>query len=208
MKTHSSFAAARQEFERAWNAPHHTRIEPAPVDVNALLAEGPPPAGAQRFTREMLWDAEREKAWDPGSYIPGVVREGRSWGRTTLGGDEEQFLRASRQRAWKDGVPDGLVLEEVFLSPAEGSVLFFGRAGFVTPEGERLEAGSHQPLFHVEHAVMGTDERPLNRWRIVHLTQAEDPGLIQRQLDSEGDTAWVRGFLQAFLARHGRADTP
>src|SRR6266571_2765533 len=42
-----------------------------------------------------------------------------------------------------------------------------------------VRAGSGQPLFHVEHSVGGTELQPLNRWRIVHLTDALDERLIE-----------------------------
>jgi len=47
-------------------------------------------------------------------------------------------------------------------------------------DGTLLRAGPGQPLFHVEHSVGGTELRPLNRWRIVHLTDAVDERLIER----------------------------
>ena len=81
MTTHSSFSKAREEFERAWNDPAHTRIEPDPVDVNALLHDYYSSSEPLRLTKPMLWDAEVKKAWDPGTYIPGVVSEGEAWGR-------------------------------------------------------------------------------------------------------------------------------
>ena len=161
MSTHTSFSAARDEFERAWNDPAHTRIEPTSVDVNALLSERFRGGEEITLTRSMLWEAELEKAWNPGDYIPGVVREGESWRREALGPAEDSFVRASQQRAWKEGVDGGLVLEEVYTSTNEQSVLFLGRAELTRADGTRLEAGRHQPLFHVEHAVSGTDTQPL-----------------------------------------------
>ncbi len=201
MSTHTSFSAARDEFERAWNDPAHTRIEPTSVDVNALLGEGFRGGEGIALTRAMLWEAELEKAWDPGTYIPGVVREGESWGREALGPAEESFVRASQQRAWKEGVDGGLVLEEVYTSADEQSVLFLGRAELARADGTRLEAGRHQPLFHVEHAVRGTDTRPLNRWRIVHLTPEPDETLTERQRREEGTPEWVRGFVAAYVRK-------
>jgi len=198
--THASFREARAEFERAWSQPGHTRIEPDPVDVNALLAESHSMEDGFRLTGEMLWDAEVAKAWDPGTYISGVVQEGRSWGRSTLPDGKPWFVRSSRQVAWKSGAAPGVVLEEVYLDPAGRSVLFFGRHALVGPDGTPVEADTHQPLFHVEHAVIGTEDEPRNRWRIVHLTETEDPALIERQLE-EGADGWLVGFLEAFIER-------
>ncbi|MEM7307982.1 MAG: hypothetical protein AAF682_14990 [Planctomycetota bacterium] len=59
-------------------------------------------------------------------------------------------------------------------SADEQSVLLFGRAELTRADGTHLEAGQRQPLFHVEHAVSGTEAQPLNRWRIVHLTPEPD----------------------------------
>ena len=156
MSAHLSFSKAKEEFDEAWHNPAHTPIEPDPVDVNALLRKHYSTSEALRLTKPMLWDAEAKKAWDPMTYIPRVVREGESWGRKPLENGEECFLRASQQRVWRTDV-DGKVLEEVYVSPKEQRVLFLGRAEFSRGDGPPLQAGSHQPLFHVEHAVDGTD---------------------------------------------------
>ncbi len=200
MSTHTSFSKAKEEFDKAWHDPGHTLIEPDPVDVNALLQEHYSTSEPLRLTKPILWDAEVKKAWDPGTYIPGVVREGESWGRNLLENGEECFLRASQQRAWRTDVA-GLVLEEVYLSPNEQSVLFLGRAEFLRGDDPPLQAGSHQPLFHVEHAVGGTDSHPLNRWRIVHLTTQRDDELIKRQLTHTGAAEWLREFIAIYVEK-------
>lgn len=201
MSAHTSFSKAREEFDKAWHDAANTLIEPDAADVNALLQEYYPTSEPLRLTKPMLWDAEVKKAWDPGTYIPGVVREGESWGRKPLDNGEECFVRASQQRAWKTGVDDGQVLEEVYLSPKEQSVLFLGRAEVSKGDGQLLRAGSHQPLFHVEHAVGGTDSHPLNRWRIVHLTAEADDGLIERQLSDAGTAEWLREFIAIYVEK-------
>ena len=200
MRAHTSFSKAKEEFDKAWHDPAHTLIEPDPVDVNALLQEYYSTSEPLRLTKPMLWDAEVKKAWDPGTYIPGVVREGESWGRKPLENGEECFVRASQQRAWKTDV-DGQVLEEVYVSPKEQSVLFLGRAEFPKGDGQPLRAGSHQPLFHVEHAVGGTDSHPLNLWRIVHLTAEKDDELIERQLAHAGTAEWLREFVAIYVKK-------
>lgn len=196
--THDSFRDARAEFERAWNQPGHTRIEADAVDVNQLLGQSYSIDDGSRLTGQMLWDAEVAKAWDPGTYIPGVVLEGKSWGRKTLPDGKPWFVRSSRQVAWKAGTDPVVVLEEVYLDPSGRSVLFFGRSELIGPDGLPVEAGADQPLFHVEHAVTGTEEEPLNRWRIVHLTETEDPALIERQV-RQGSAGWLIGFLSEFI---------
>ena len=180
MSTHPSFSKANEEFEQAWQDPQHTRIELEAIDVNDQLQRYYFTSEPFRLTKPMLWDAEARKAWDPRTYIPHVVREGKSWGRRTLEDGEECFLRASQQRAWRADAY-GQVLEEVYLSPREQRILFLGRAEFLRDDGPPLQAGSHQPLFHVEHAVGGTDSHPLNLWRIVHLMTEQDAAPMKRQ---------------------------
>ena len=116
MSTHRSFSKAEEEFEQAWQNPHHTPIELEAIDVNDQLQKYYVPSEPFRLSKPMLWDAEVKKAWDPRTYIPHVVREGKSWGRKTSENGEECFLRASQQRAWLTDAY-GQVLEEVYLSP-------------------------------------------------------------------------------------------
>jgi hypothetical protein len=111
---------------------------------------------------------------------------------------DQRFLRASQQRAWK-GDAYGPVLEEVYLSPREHKILFLGRVELVSEDGRALRAGGHQPLFHVEHAVGGTDTQPLNRWRIVHLTPERDDALAQRQVTAIADV--LRQFIAIYVER-------
>ncbi len=196
--THASFQEARAEFERAWNQPGHTRIQPDSVDVNQLLRQSYSIEDGFRLTGQGLWDAEVAKAWSPGTYIPGVVLEGTSWGRMTLPDGKPWFVRSSRQVAWKASGDSGVVLEEVYLDPAGRSVLFFGRSELLGPDGIPVEAGAHQPLFHVEHAVSGTEAEPRNSWRIVHLTESEDTALIERHV-RQGSEDWLLGFLSKFM---------
>ena len=196
MTTHRSFSKANEEFDQAWHNPHHTPIELEAIDVNDQLQKYYFPSEPFRLTKPMLWDAEVRKAWDPRTYIPRVIREGRSWGRKTLENGDESFLRASQQRAWLTDAY-GQLLEEVYVSPREQRILFLGRARFLT-EGQPLQAGRHQPLFHVEHAVGGTDSHPLNLWRIVHLTAEKEDALMNRQW---GYPEVLREFFAIYVGR-------
>src|SRR6266702_543160 len=108
-------------------------------------------------TRAMLWDMETRKAARPGTYIPFVVRAGsdRSWNRRT--GDGGEYLdRCSMQRLWLNPQRCELILERAFLNHHDQKVTFLG-----------------------VHSVGGTELQPLNRWRIVHLTDAPDERLIE-----------------------------
>jgi hypothetical protein len=203
---HASFSQAIEEFDGAWRHPQHTPIELEPLDVNAMLQRDYLLSEPVRLTRSLLWDAEEKKAWDPRRYIPHVVREGQSWGRRALTEGDQRFLRASQQRAWK-GDAYGQVLEEVYLSPGECRILFLGRAELLSEDGRTLRAGGHQPLFHVEHAVGGTDTQPLNLWRIVHLTPEKDDARARRQVTAMAEV--LRQFIALYLERElGRKLTP
>ena len=160
-------------FEAAWNDPRTTSVELPPVDVNRVLAEQYQVDPPTRMTRNQVWDMEVKKAWDPLTYIPYVVSEGVSWAAVDLP-DGRRHLRFSVQKAWlKDD--RGRVLEEVFIDPAGRRVIFLGQARMTGPHGETLLANSNQPLFHVEHGVGGTEDDPVNQWRIVVLTKSADP---------------------------------
>jgi hypothetical protein len=87
----------------------------------------------------------------------------------------------------------------VYLSPREGKILFLGRAELVSEDGLALRAGSHQPLFHVEHSVGGTNTQPLNLWRVVHLTPERDDALTQRQVTAMADV--LRQFIAIYVER-------
>lgn len=196
--THASFLEAKEEFNQAWNNPNHTRIDLEGVDVNDILTKYYSASAPVRLTTPMLWDAEAKKFWDPKTYIPLVVREGRSWGRKALADGQECFLRASQQRAWKDENGSGQVLEEVYLSPRERTVVALGRAKFLGDDGAPFQAGDHQPLFHVEQSVGGTEARPLNRWRIVHLTTEKDDELAKRQM---GTVKVLQDFVAIYVEK-------
>ena len=71
-------------------------------------------------------------------------------------------------------------------------------AGAGRPGGILLRAGTSQPLFHVEHAVSGTESQPLNRWRIVHLTDARDQRLtaVFRPM---GASPWLAEHTEIYI---------
>src|SRR4029453_14704940 len=104
-----SFDTAEHEYNQAWNATRSTRFELAPVDVNTVLKKRYRVSPERTLTRATIWDIKTKKAWDPLSYIPYVVSQGRSWGRTTPR-DPTRFSRASLQRGWITS-EEGRVLE-------------------------------------------------------------------------------------------------
>ena len=188
------------EFQRAWADPSNTQIELPPVEVNRVLAERYRTSEPLTFTRSMLWDMEVRKAWRPDRYIPSVVWEGsaHTWGRRSAADATESFLRSSQQRLWLEPAVQGRVLEQVCLESTQQKVTFIGAAEIPDLDGNLLRAGSRQPLFHVEHSVGGAESRPLNRWRIVHLTDRPDRRLVERFTLMANDR-WLPEFIEIFI---------
>ena len=167
-----------------------TVYELPPVDVNAVLAERYDLD--YRFTRTSLWDMEIRKASAPDVYLPNVVRPGS----VAKFGEGADFVRVSDQKLWLDPSRYGTVIERVHLDHRDQRALFYGLAGF----GE-LRAGTGQPLFHVEHSVTGTEDRPLNRWRIVFLTETVDPALAAVFAEL-AKAEYLRDFIEVYLREH------
>ena len=78
------------------------------------------------------------------------------------------------QRLWLAPHRHELILERTFLNHAEQKVTFLGVPKLTGPDGTPLHASTGQPLFYVEHSVGGSESQPVNRWRIVHLTETTD----------------------------------
>lgn len=168
-----------QVLADAWKAPGTTTIELPPVDVNQVLRDHYDGFGDLVYTRTMLWDMEVRKASRPDIYIPTVVKPG-SVEKFPHAGDEriENFTRVSDQRLWLDQPTYGTVIEHTRVDHDNQRVTFVGAEEFTTPDGRTIKAGTSQPIFHVEHSVAGSEQQPLNMWRIVHLTTAEDPAML------------------------------
>lgn len=65
-------------------------------------------------------------------------------------------------------------------------------------QGRPLHADDRQPLFHVQHGVGGTDQQPVNTWRIVLLT--EEPGeRIVEIFDREAMDPWLPEFVELYV---------
>jgi hypothetical protein len=152
-----TFDSAEHEYNEAWSAPSSTRFELPPVDVNKVLKERYRISPERTLTRAKIWDMETKKAWDPLTYIPYVVSQARSWDRTTLRDGTTRFCRSSLQRGWITS-KEGRVLEDVFVSDAKQTIYFLGRPRMVEESGKALVASSFQPLFHVRHAVGGSEQ--------------------------------------------------
>jgi hypothetical protein len=187
------------EFARAWDTPGHTRYQLPDLDVNEVLAARYTTGKPLTVTRGMLWDMEVRKAAHPGTYIPFVVRAGsdRSWNRHD--GDGGEYLdRCSMQRLWLGPERYELILERAFLNHHQQKVTFLGVPELAAADGTLLRAGTGQPLFHVEHSVGGTEVHPLNRWRIVHLTDAPDQRLMA-VFQHMATSPWLAGHTEIYI---------
>ena len=169
---------AEDTFEKAWKNPNFTQIELNDVDVNEIIKNHYVTDSSVQFTRTMLWDMETKKAWDPVSYIPYAAQNGLSWGRKELPNGNEVFVRSTDQKQWLNPEVFEQVFELVYLNHQEQKATFLGVNCVVDPSQRWAEKENEQPLFHVQHVVGGTEESPLNKWKIVHLTIGKDPRLI------------------------------
>ncbi|MEH6523767.1 hypothetical protein [Sulfitobacter sp.] len=169
-------------FQNAWADPSNTRFELPPVNINEALAEHYGTSEPFTFTRTMTWDMEVRKALKPDDYIRSVVQEGsaHSWDQHLIADGTEIFVRSSLQRLWLEPKKLGLVLELVSLNHTEQKVTFIGALEDSDQSNNLFRVIGGQPLFHVEHSVGGEEREPLNRWRIVHLTDGPDRRLIER----------------------------
>ncbi|PKH89130.1 hypothetical protein [Colwellia sp. Bg11-28] len=195
-----SFFAASQEFENAWENPRNTRFElPAP-DVNKVLSECYEVGKPVHLTGNMVWDMELKKAWNPANYIPYVVSRDHAWGRYSFDDDSEYFVREIEAKAWIIEDAIGPVFEEVFISHKERRMIFLGRDKLTTETGKTIRTNEYQPLFHVEHGVAGTEDAPLNTWRIVILTENNDP-LYHQPFEEMVKAGGLPGFLEIYINR-------
>ena len=184
------------EFERAWADPRNTAIDLPPVDVNAVLRAHYRVDPELTYTTDMLWDMETRKAKAPDVFIPSVVRPHSA--RVWPGATPDAFTRVSDQRLWLR--PDTVepIIEHVRFDQTKRSVYFIGVPAWTTPTGEHLVAGTGQPLFHVEHWVAGERDAPVNRWRVVHLTDHPDQDMIDA-FTVLGSAPYLRDFIEVHI---------
>jgi hypothetical protein len=103
------------------------------------------------------------------------------------------------QRGWIKQ-EEGRVLEDVFVSDAKQAIYFLGRARMAAENGEDLVASSFQPLFHVRHAVGGSEEEPLNLWSIALLTPAPDARYLE-PFEQMVRSGLLPGFVEIYIER-------
>lgn len=190
---------ASQQFEKAWQNPNYTQIELEDVDVNKVLNTYYTTSEPVHFTREMLWDVERKKAWEPKTYISHVVSDGESWGRVSLDEGVEQFTRWTQQRQWLTG-EYAQVIEGVTLLNKEQKAIFIGLSDTKDANGKELHTNNPQTLFHVVHGVAGSEDQPINTLRFVHLTSQKDTNLIERS-EAAKDPTTLPKYIEVYIEK-------
>lgn len=188
---------AENEFEKCWHNLKYTAIQLDDVDVNQALSfynmEKP-----LHFTKTMLWDMEKRKAWNPANYIPYVIKQGsaKSWNKHPCPEtDGEIFVRCSAQKMWLDPTRYEDVYEEVYVNEKTKIVTFLG---VTTLPEKNKEIRPKQFLFHVQHGAAGTEDNPLNTWRIVHLTNEVNHELINH-FKNMNDRTTLPGFIESYI---------
>jgi hypothetical protein len=186
-------------FEQAWNAPGSTTVDLPPVRVNDVLRDRYDVRPPFAYTGTQLWDMEVRKAAAPDKYIPTVVRPGSAEKFPSVRhGEVEDFTRVSDQRLWADPSQYTAVIEQVRLDRANRRAFFLGVSTFEAPDGREFVAGTAQPLFHVEHSVGGSEDDPLNLWRIVLLTDTPDP-VLAAAFKPLAEDPYLRVFVEVHL---------
>lgn len=186
-------------FEQAWSAPETTSVELPAIPVNDVLRERYDVKPPFSYTGAQLWDMEVRKAAAPDKYIPTVVKAGSAEKFPSVRhGEFEDFTRVSDQRLWADPSRFATIVEHVRLDHEHRRAFFIGADRFEAPDGRVFTAGAGQPLFHVEHSVTGPEDAPLNRWRIVLLTEAPDPSLVAA-FDEPANDRYLRVFIEVHL---------
>jgi hypothetical protein len=123
-----NYKDAQLLFEECWRNLNYTQIELSDVDVNKTLLNYKMNKPLI-FTRSMMWDMETKKAWNPGKYIPYVIREGsaKAWGKhPSTDSSGEIFLRSSFQKQWLNPDIYEEVFEEVYVNNEDQLVTFIG----------------------------------------------------------------------------------
>ncbi|EXK23961.1 hypothetical protein FOXG_16767 [Fusarium oxysporum f. sp. lycopersici 4287] len=169
-----------KDFETTWGDPKNTAITTPDSDVNATVEKYYMVDEPFTYTKTQVWDMEVKKAHRPDKYIYQYVRQGslHTFDHRKEG-PYEYFTRITAQRTWKNPEEYDTVIERVCLDHVNQAAFFLGTPEVTLPDGTKVKSGEKQSIFNVEHAVAGTEENPLNTWRIVYLTNGRDESLIE-----------------------------
>jgi hypothetical protein len=70
----------------------------------------------------------------------------------------------------------------------------------VEENGKALMTSPFQPLFHVRHAVSGSEKAPLNLWGIVLMTNTPDPRYCE-PFEQMARAGMLPGFIEIYIER-------
>ncbi|KAL2207104.1 hypothetical protein CC79DRAFT_1367990 [Sarocladium strictum] len=170
----------REVFDAAFADPRHTSSIHPDQNVNEIIRERYSTDGTLALTKTQLWDMKVQKARNPAKYLRPLIRPGSlKVFNVTHEGNIEFFTRVTVQRTWPRPNEFTTVIEQIRVDPDKQEVLFIGIPAATGPDGEKYVSGVDQPLFHVEHAAKGTEDEPIDTWRIVLLTDGNDEQLLQ-----------------------------
>lgn len=188
-----------ETFEAAFADPKNTAITTPDADVNAIIRNNYTVDEPFTYTKSLLWDMQVKKAFGPDKYISHVIRPGSL---KVVGhikeGSLEYFIRITDQRVWKDPDQYTTVIENICLDHVNQKAFFLGVAETALPDGTIIKRGETQPLFHVEHCAVGSEENPVNTWRIVHLTEGRDEDLV-KAFDGLVRNPFLRQFNEVYI---------
>jgi hypothetical protein len=191
-------------FATAFASPDNLSIKQPDINVNNIIRDYYTVTPATfALTKSLLWEMECRKAAAPNKYIPTVVKAGSVEKFPSFHeGHCEYFTRISDQRCWKDPSKYVKVIEHVKLDNRKQVVTFIGAEAYVTPDGRHIVAGKDQPIFHVEHGVVGDDEsQPLNSWRIVHFTKGQDDLDMREAFASRSKNKFLPEYVEIYIKK-------
>ena len=110
--------------------------------------------------------------------------------------------------AWREGfrgLPDSIIVELLKVLSLKAIVEWHVDHGGgdlhaweVDDSGQTITASHKQPLFHVEHGVGGTENAPLNTWRIVHLASDED-GALAKHFELMSQVSGLPEYVERYV---------
>lgn len=189
----------QQTFQAAVADPNNTAPDMPSANVNKIIKERYTVDKPFTYTRTQLWDMETQKAHNPEKFLGGVVRPGSAQVfNVERNGDIETFVRISEQRRWLNWDEFSQVIELVRLDHANHQAFFIGIDEVDAPDGRKIVRGKEQPRFHVEHSSEGSEDEPLNIWRIV-LLDNDASGKLRAAFGGMAKNPYLRPFNEIYI---------
>jgi len=184
----------------AFADPNNLAFKLPDVEVNGTIRRSYDVDVPFTYTLTQLWDMEVKKAYNPEKYLKPVVRIGSlKVFNVVKEGPTEQFIRVSDQKMWKDPSQFTTVIERVCIDHNAHKVFFLGTPEIEGPDGEKIVAGTGQPLFHVEHTAFGAEKEPLNGWRIVHLAEGKEQKEISAFFEMISKSPFLPPYNEVYI---------